>query len=176
MLKKLDIGFPSQIPIGFLQQSLELAETKASEGSEFILNFDGKLIAPRCKGENEGNCDLWGVEGPPNLSSAVKILKKCLCTAKRIKVDMNETSVAEHYSRLKELRNITSKQIKCLRSCIMGTFYLHKKLFEKCGDNEELKYKNRRKMSSLNQNTAKCKSVVRLLLELNLKITEGWSI
>ena len=28
MLKKLDIGFPSQIPVGFLQQSLELAQTK----------------------------------------------------------------------------------------------------------------------------------------------------
>ena len=49
---------------------------------------------------------------------------------------------------------------------------MHKKLIEKCGDNEELKYKNRRKMSSLNQNTAECESVVRQLLELNLKITE----
>ena len=49
---------------------------------------------------------------------------------------------------------------------------MHKKLIEKCGDNEALKYKNRRKMSSLNQNTAECESVVRRLLELNLKITE----
>ena len=108
-LKKLDIGFPSHIPVGFLQQSLDLAETKAKEGSKFILSFDGKLIASGCKGENEGDCDFWGVEGPPNLSSAVNILKKCLHAAKQINVDMNETSVAVHYSRLKELLNITSK-------------------------------------------------------------------
>ena len=114
---------------------------------------------------------MWGV-GPPNLSSAVNILKKCLRVAKQINVDMNQTSVSVHYSRLKELLNIASKQIKCLRSCITGAFYLCKKLIEKCGDNEDLKYKNRRKMSSLNQNTAECESVVRRLLELNLKITE----
>ena len=40
-LKKLDIGFPSHIPAGFIQQSLDLAENKAKEGSEFILSFDG---------------------------------------------------------------------------------------------------------------------------------------
>ena len=49
---------------------------------------------------------------------------------------------------------------------------MHKKLVEKCGDNEELKYKHRRKMSSLNQNTSECESVVRRLLEVNIKITE----
>ena len=39
------------------------------------------------------------------------------------------------------------------------------------GDSEELQYKNRRKMSTLNQNTAECEAVVRRLLELNLKVT-----
>ena len=77
--KKLDIGFPSQIPVGFLQQSIELAETKVKEGCEFILSFDGKLIAPGCRGENEGDCDLWSEEGPLNLSTAVKILKQSVC-------------------------------------------------------------------------------------------------
>ena len=170
-LKKLDIGFPSQIPVGFIQQSIELAAAKAKEGGEFILSFDGKLIAPGCKGENEGDCDLWGVEGPPNLSTAVRILKKCLRAAKKIEVDIDHIDVAEHYRHLQELVNIASKRIKRLCSCITGAFYLRKKLIEKCGDSEELKYKNRRKMSSLNQNTAECESVVRQLLELNLKIT-----
>ena len=49
---------------------------------------------------------------------------------------------------------------------------MRKKLVEKCGDNEELKYKHRRKMSSLNQNTSECESVIRRLLEVNIKITE----
>ena len=160
-LKKLDIGFLTQIPVGFIQQSLDLAESKAKEGAEFILSFDGKLVAPGCKGENEGDCDLWGVEGPPNLPTALRTLNKCLRAAKKINVDMDKTDVQEHYIHLKELLNLSSKRIKRLRSRITGAFYLRKKLIEKCGDSEELKYKNRRKMSSLNQNTAECESVVR---------------
>ena len=35
---------------------------------------------------------------------------------------MDETCVAEHYSHLKELLNITSKQIKYLRGRITGAF------------------------------------------------------
>ena len=46
-----------QIPVGFIEQSLQLAEQKAQEGSQFILSFDGKLITPGCKGENEGDCN-----------------------------------------------------------------------------------------------------------------------
>ena len=106
-LKKLDIGFPTQIPVGFIQHSLDLAELKSKEGAEFILSFDGKLIAPGCKGDNEGDCDLWGVEGPPNLPTAVRILKKCLGMAKKINVDMALTDVAEHYFHLKELINMS---------------------------------------------------------------------
>ena len=52
-----------------------------------------------------------------------------------------------------------------------GIFYLKKKLIDKCSDSEELQYKHLKRMSTLNQNTADCESVVRRLLEINLKIT-----
>ena len=52
-----------------------------------------------------------------------------------------------------------------------GIFYLKKKLIDKCGDSEELQYKHRKRMSTLNQNTVDCETVVRRLLEMNLKIT-----
>ncbi|MCG8623731.1 MAG: YqaJ viral recombinase family protein, partial [Proteobacteria bacterium] len=62
-------------------------------------------------------------------------------------------------------------RIKRLRGRITGAFYLRKKLIDKCGNSQELQYKHRRQMSTLNQNTAESESVVRRLLELNLKIT-----
>ena len=77
-LKKLDIGFPSEIPVGFVEQSLVLAQRKAEEGGQFVLSFDGKLIAPGCKGDSTGDSNLWGKEGPPNLRTAVKILHNCI--------------------------------------------------------------------------------------------------
>ena len=171
-LKKLNIGFPSEIPVGFVEQSLQLAEERAKTGCEYVLSFDGKLIAPGCKGKSNGDSNMWGFEGPPNLSQSVKILKRCLNVADSVVVNMEDVSSEEHYTHLTELLNVSSLRIKILRNRITGSFYLQKKLIEKCGDNEELKYKHRRQMSRLNQNTSECESIVRRLLEVNIKITE----
>ena len=171
-LKKFDIGFPSKIKVGFVEQSLDIAEKKAQEdNAQFILSFDGKLIAPGCKGESQGDSNMWGMEGPPNLSSAIKILQKTLKAAKTVNVDMVEVTPTQHFCNLKQLLNLSSRWIKRLRGQMTGIFYIRKKLIEKCGDSEELQYKNRQKMSTLNQNTVECEAVVRRLLELNLKVT-----
>ena len=99
MLKNLDIGFPTEIPVGFVEQSLILAQKKAEEeGGQFVLSFDGKLIAPGCKGDSCGDSNMMGVEGSPNLTTAVKILKNTLKAAKNIKVDVSKVSSAEHFS------------------------------------------------------------------------------
>ena len=170
-LKKLDIGFPTKIPVGFVEQSLALAESKAREGCQFVLSFDGKLIAPGCKGDCTGDSNLWGKEGPPNLDQAVKTLNTTLKAAKSIGVDINETTSSQHFTNCKELLNLSSQHIRKLCSKITSSFYSRKKLVEKCGDSAELQYKNRRKMSALNQNTAECKAVIHRLLEVNLKTT-----
>ena len=68
--------------------------------------------------------------------------------------------------------HLSKLRIKRLRGRITGSFYLQKQLIEKCGNNQELQYKHRRQMSTLNQNMAKCESVVRRLLEVNMKATE----
>ena len=169
--KKLDIGFPTEIPVGFVEQSLALAKSKAREGCQFVLSFDGRLIAPGCKGDCTGDSNLWGKEGPPNLDQAVKTLNTTLKAVKSIGVDINETTSSQHFTNCKELLNLSSRRIRKLRSKITSSCYSRKKLVEKCGDSAELQYKNRRKMSALNQNTAECEAVIRHLLEVNLKTT-----
>ena len=84
MLKKLNIGFPSEIPVDIVQESLDIAHKKATTGVEFILSFDGKLIAPGCKGDSKGDCNMWGIEGPPNLRDSLKILNRTLNCAKKM--------------------------------------------------------------------------------------------
>ena len=64
-LKKLDIGYTLDIPVGIIQHSLDLAHERAKEGDEFILSFDGKLVSPGCKDKQTGDCNMWGREGPP---------------------------------------------------------------------------------------------------------------
>ena len=99
-LKKLDLGFPSEIPVGFVTQSLEIAEWKAKEGCEFILSFDGKLIALGYTGESKGDANLWGLEGPPTLSQSLEVLKNSLSGAKKINVDMHHAETVLHFMHL----------------------------------------------------------------------------
>ena len=91
-LKKIDIGYSLDIPIGIIQQSLDLAEECAKEGEKFILSFDGKLISPGCKDKETGDCNMWGREGPPNIQKALKLLKSNLKIAANIDSDMKEQS------------------------------------------------------------------------------------
>ena len=144
---------------------------KSKSGAQFILSFDGKLVAPGCKGAQKGDTDMWGIEGPPNLSTSIKILHETLALANAIKVDVDKPTVKTHFHNLWRLLHASSLRIKHLQRRITGSFYLQKKLIEKCGNNQELQYKHRRQMSSLNQNTAECESVVRRLLEMNMVTT-----
>ena len=171
-LKKLNIGYPTKIPVGFVEQSLHIAQEQAKHGAEFILSFDGKLIAPGCKGERTGDSDMWGVEGPPNLSTAVKTLKTTLSAAHALKTKIDNTNLNQHFHKLRRILNLSTLRIRRLRGRITGSFYLRKKLIDKCGNSQELQYKHRRQMSTLNQNTAECESVVCRLLKVNMKATE----
>ena len=160
MLKKLNIGFPSEIPVGFVEQSLALAEEQGRSGSQFILSFDGKLVAPGCKGEWTGDSDMWGVEGPQPFNSCQNP-EKNLAAAKSININVENNKIASHYHNLRHVVHLSMLRIKRLRGRITGSFYLWKRLIEKCGNNQELQYKHQRQMSTLNQNMAECKSVVR---------------
>ena len=94
-----------------------------------------------------------------------------LKAAKSIGIDINDTTSSQHFTNCKELLNLSSWHIRKLCSKITSSFYSQKKVVEKCGDSAELQYKNRRKMRTLNQNTAECKAVIHCLLEVNLKTT-----
>ena len=171
-LTKLDIGYPTEVPVGIIQHSLDLASERAMQGDEFILSFDGKLISPGCKGKTTGDCDMWGREGSPNLQKALRILEHTIKSADNLKCDLKNRSLAVHANYLEHLLLTTSHRLKRLRQRITGLFYLRKKLIACVGDNAELQNKYKQRMSTLNHNTAECESVVCRLLEVNLKITE----
>ena len=170
-LKKLNIGYSLDIPVGIIQHSLDLAEDRARKGDEFVLSFDGKLISPGCKDTCTGDCDMWGREGPPNLRKALKILDNTLEVAQHIDNDLKQRSLEQHCGFLEHLLFTSTSRIKRLRKRITGIFYLRKKMIANVGDNQELQYKYRRRMSTLNHNTAECESVVRRLLGINIQIT-----
>ena len=161
-----------EIPVGFIEHSLNLAEEASKRGEEFILSFDGKLISPRCKGQDVGDCNMWGKEGLPNIKRALKILDHTINIASKIDITSESHSLDQQVEYLQNLLFTSTMRIKRLRQCINGIFYLRKKLIANVGDSEELKYKYRHHMSSLNHNTAECNSIGRHLLEINIQLTK----
>ena len=115
---------------------------------------------------------MWGREGPPNIRNALKILQNTLNIAQKIDSDMRDRSIENHCSFLEHLLYTCTCRLKRLHEWITGIFYLQKKLISNVGDNEELQYKYRWGMSTLNHNTAECESVIRRLLEINIQITK----
>ena len=76
-----------------------------------------------------------------------------------------------HACYLEHLLLMSTRRLKHLHQRITGSFYLQKKLIANVGDNIKLQNKYKRRMSTLNHNTAECETVVRCLLEINLQLT-----
>ena len=115
---------------------------------------------------------MWGKEGLPNIRKALKILDHTINVASQIDNASESCSLDQQAEYLQNLLFTSTMRIKRLRQRINGIFYLWKKLIANVGDSEELKYKYRRQMSTLNHNTAECNSVVRRLLEINIQLTK----
>ena len=115
---------------------------------------------------------MWGREGSPNLAKALSILEHTLKSADNVDCDLRKRGLDTHIIYLEHLLLRSTRRLKRLRQRITGSFFLHKKLIANVGDNVELQNKYKRRMSTLNHNTAECESVVWRLLEINIQITQ----
>ena len=59
-LWSLSTGKVKEIPVGIVEQTLDIAEGGSGKGSQYILSFDGKLVAKDFKGETYSDINLWG--------------------------------------------------------------------------------------------------------------------
>ena len=72
-LRKVACGYPSNIGVGLIEHSLDMAQEQAENGDQFVISFDGKMVAQGCKNECDGNVNLWGRE-KPNLDGTIRKL------------------------------------------------------------------------------------------------------
>ena len=61
---------------GLIDAMLDMFEEKAKEGKQFVISFDGMKVSRGCKGTHDGDINLWRIEGPPNVTSALKNLER----------------------------------------------------------------------------------------------------
>ena len=91
----------------------------------------------------------------------MKILDHTINVASKIDIASESRSLDQQAEYLQNFLFTSTMRIKHLRQRINGIFYLRKKLTANVGDSEDLKYKYRCHMSTLNHNTAECNSVIR---------------
>lgn len=167
-----DFGYPKVNPVGLIEHSLDLAAEKSKSGTQYVLSFDGKLVSQGCKGEDEGDIDLWGIEGPPTLEDSKDLLKQHLQELEDLPkcVDSSDDYLATE--KLKYLITCVSRRILTLRKRLTSEFFVRKRIVGLAQDNPDNVRRYRRQMSSLNDSQANCDNAVQRGLELNLQIVK----
>ena len=71
-------------------------EENAKEEKQFIISFDGMKVFRGCKGKYDGDVNLWGIEGPPSVTSALKNLDSNIQYTSHLKRKINEENINIH--------------------------------------------------------------------------------
>ena len=171
-LKKVSSGYPKNIPVGLVEHSLCIAEEQAKEyGAQYVLCFDGKLVAAGCKGENEGDINLWGRERP-SLTFIVKQLEMNERLCRDINMEVTTKSILKHYKFARQLLFSVSERLRALRERVSSIFYIKKRLIQTCSENPANQLKYMRRISLIHQNSSDCEAVLKLGLSTQKTVVE----
>ena len=98
-----------EVPVGIVEQTLDIAEGSSRKGSQYILSFDRKLVAEGFKGETYSDVNLWGIEKPISVDCALKFLKKNINTAEDICRNLKPKKIFHIVQNLHSLLNQISR-------------------------------------------------------------------
>ena len=80
-LRANSTNYQKEIPVGLVEHTLDIAEAASQKGCQYVLSFDGKLVAKGFKGESYGDINLWGIEKLISVGNALKLLNRNKKTA-----------------------------------------------------------------------------------------------
>ena len=174
-LRNVSTGHPKEIPCGLMEHTLDISEISSVKGSQYILSFNGKLVAKGFKGETYGDIDLWGIEKLISLQSALMLLKHNLRSADLIGKPLKQGCLFRRIMHLQSLLNQVSQRIMTLHKRVTGEHFLRLKIV-KMVNNQTLdkrqKYSYQMQLSFLNEHSARCDSQIGRSLSLNKRITQ----
>ena len=161
-LKKVSSTYPKNIPVGLVEHSLSITADQAIESNaQFVLGFDGKLVAAGCKGYNEGDINLWGREKPSRKSVVLTLERNCkLCND--MNKDVTRDTLQNHSCQVCQLILCVSEKLRDLRNRIMSLSHMRKKIIQTCKENPANQLKYMRRISLMHQNSADCESVLKI--------------
>ena len=120
---------------GLIDAMLDMFEEKAKEGKQFVISFDGMKVSRGCKGTYDGDVNLWGIGGPPNVTSALKNLERNTKHTTPLNRKINEDNIDIHRLQVEGVHLCLMKKLDRMRKRLTGEYLLERKL-------ENLKSKN----------------------------------
>ena len=114
-LRKIANGYPKNIDVSFIGHSLDMAQEQAQRGAQFVIGFDSKMVAQGCKGESNGDVNLWGCEKPSIAASLrnLGIRKYCAVDIQRPSSEEDKNLKLLKYQRLSLHMSRTLRQLHC---------------------------------------------------------------
>ena len=152
-----------------------MAQEEARKGIQYVLGFDGKMVAQGCKGESDGDVNLWGRE-KPSITSAVNILKIRTKCSDDVDFPSTENNIVKHCTVLRCLALHVSCTLKQLCSRMSHAFYQCVKLVCLAKENPDNITRYNTRMIFLHQNTSECESVYRNGLDIQDEILKALAL
>ena len=106
----------------------DMFEEKAKEGKQFVISFDGMKVSRGCKGTYVGDVNLWGIEGPPNVTSALKNLERNTRYTTQLNRKTNEVNICIHRLQVEGVHLCQMKKLDRMSKRLTGEYLLERKL------------------------------------------------
>ena len=113
---------------GLIDATLDMFEEKAKEGKQFVISFDGMKVSRGCKGTYDGDINLCRIEGPPNLTSALKNLERNTKYTTHLNRKINEEKICIHRLQVEGVQIHLMKKLDRIRKRLTGEYFLERKL------------------------------------------------
>jgi hypothetical protein len=163
----------ADIQPGIIPGTVEQLKKLVSQGKQFVLSFDGKYVGQGLKGDDMGDENLWGYEGPPSLSARKEEKNNDLILIKSLQenVQNDGSNVFQVHTKLVDLlRSITSR-IQKLRHACFAKRKKKNELQEKVKLNPSLNFSYA--ISAISTFVYQCDSLVRRGLQINERIASA---
>ena len=149
-----------------------MAQEQAQRGAQFVIGFDGKMVAQGCKGESNGDVNLWGREKPSIAASFrnLRIRKYCVVDIQCPSSEEDKNLKLLKYQRLSLHMSRTLRQLRC---SVTNSYRQHQKLIKLVNDNPDNVAKYNTRMSFLHQHSAESETVLNSGMDVQRNLLES---
>ena len=168
-LSNMKTGYPKNLKCGIIPQSVATLRALSAKGKQFVLSMDGKYVGEGCRGERDGDVDMWGLEGPPTLEANLAKKASLLLQVQELQ---EEKPKSETISFLRRMVNSISQNVKTLRQRIRGEFFLRNRLLKMVQNNPNKAFGYQQSLSRLHVNSSDCENLCKRSTLVNLELMQ----